>query len=368
MFDSRSFRGCWNEMAKFFVFFVMIGNWFYVEGATQFQGTTMGTSYQILIEDPLSSEVQKELPEAISQVLGRVIETLSHWEPRSEISKLNRDPRSTVEISAEFSKVLREALWVHRVSRGAFDVTVAPLVKLWGFGPMANVESPKMESVIQIRSQTGMSKIALDSQRRLRRLHSGLTLDLSAIAKGYAVDQVVERLSSYGMKNLLVEIGGEVRAIGRKHDGSLWRVAIQMPKGIEKVLSSEEGGGESFGLWKSISVIDQAVATSGTYEHRDSKGRHHIIDPRTGFPTQNGVVSVTVITQSCMRADALATALVVMGVKEGLQLISSLKETDALFLVEEPSSKIPTSPLNMLRAVSSPGFAKKRLVTSSRSH
>ncbi|EHO42129.1 ApbE family lipoprotein [Caldithrix abyssi DSM 13497] len=297
----------------------------------QLEGRTMGTVYHIkLIDDVNASISEKELQSAVDSLLNDINRQMSTYQPQSEISRFNRW-RSTepFKVSPEFLRVVQKALKIYRETNGAFDITVGPLVDLWGFGRKgARFEPPDSQQIARILQRVGAHQLKVCGDTALCKLNPDLEIDLGAIAKGYGVDAVSRLLKENGFTNFMVEIGGEVYASGKKGDRP-WRIGVDQPQYnappgqmVEAVLNLE----------------NCAVATSGDYrnffEYR-GKIYSHELDPHTGWPVANGLASVTVIAPDCMTADALATAIMVMGDERGLPLINSKKGTEALILKRE---------------------------------
>jgi thiamine biosynthesis lipoprotein len=310
------------------------------------EGRTMGTSYHVTVVagpgqsvDGLQGEIDRRLEE--------VNRGLSTWQEDSEITRFNRQAEVGEEfpVSADFLRVMTAAAEVHALSGGAWDGTVNPLVALWGFGPGGPaLSSPSPDRIEAAREEVGFGKIEIRAAGALVKRHPAVTVDLSSIAKGFGVDAVAEVLAGRGFSDFLVEIGGEVFASGRRRDGKPWRIGINRP-------DPAAGPGE---VYKVVPLADQALATSGDYRSyvvEDGRRRSHIIDPRTGQPVANGVVSASVLAPTCMQADGLATAIMVMGPEDGIRLIEDLDGAEALivvnrggFLEEHPSSGFPTLP------------------------
>lgn len=275
---------------------------------TAINGRTMGTTYHIKV---WASTDQNRLQAAVEKTLARINGRMSTFDPGSEVSRFNRSQQTDwFTVSPETMTVLRAAMAVGRASHGAFDITVAPLVNLWGFGTTGRREtSPPAAEIAARKKMVGLDMISLDpGQPRLKKKAPGVTIDLSAIAKGYAVDAVAGQLDDMGFSSYLVEIGGEVRTRGRKADGRPWTVAIEQP----------DPGRRAIAL--AIGLTDRALATSGTYRNffvNNQRRYSHTIDPRTGAPVTHRLVSVSVAAPSCMVADAWATALMVLGPEQG---------------------------------------------------
>jgi thiamine biosynthesis lipoprotein len=223
-------------------------------------------------------------------------------------------------------KVVEEAQRVARLSEGAFDITVGPLVDLWGFGPSGATEEPSEERLAELVAIMGYEQITVDPVNgTLRKAVPECRIDLSAIAKGFAVDEVAAALDREGFSSYMVEIGGEVRTRGRKASGEEWLIGIERP----------DADGRA--VYTAIQLTDLALATSGDYHNfivRDGVRISHTIDPRTGRPIAHDLASASVIHSSCMTADALATALEVLGPEEGFAL-AQRQQIPALFLIRK---------------------------------
>tara|TARA_R110000737_G_scaffold328370_1_gene343025 strand:+ start:504 stop:1541 length:1038 start_codon:yes stop_codon:yes gene_type:complete len=272
------------------------------------QGSTMGTTYNIKV---VGQNIDaNKLQQGIDKKLKQLNQEMSTYIADSELSIFNQSKSLTpITVSAGLARVLKEAIRLGELSDGALDVTVGPLVNLWGFGPKYRPETiPSDELLAATKAQVGLDKITF-SNGMLSKNIPNLYLDLSTIAKGYGVDLVAEFLEASGINNYLVEIGGEMRLKGFKHTGELWHVAIEKP------LSNERA------VHQIIVPKDNAVATSGDYRiYFEANGQRfsHIIDPKTGKPINHKLVSVTVIHPSSMTADGLSTALMVMGEEKAL--------------------------------------------------
>ncbi|MFM5134374.1 FAD:protein FMN transferase [Aeromonas rivipollensis] len=276
-------------------------------------GSTMGTYYSIKVADATVTDAAK-LQAEVDVLLERVNDQMSTYRPDSELSRFNQHKGNTpLVVSRDTARVVTEAIHIGRESRGALDVTVGPLVNLWGFGPDAKpTKVPSDELITQTRQKTGLGNLhvvtSVDADT-LQKDIPDLYVDLSAIAKGFGVDKVAEYLESLGARNYLVEIGGELRINGVNGKGHPWRVAIEKP-------TANAGS-----VQEVIVPGDNGVATSGDYRNYyelDGKRFSHTIDPLTGKPITHRMVSVTVIHPSCMTADGLATALTVMGTQKSL--------------------------------------------------
>jgi len=274
------------------------------------QGRTMGTTYNIKVVATKEQVVGLKLQQQIDDALKQVNQEMSTYIPTSEISQFNQSVSTeAVEVSAGFARVLEESIRLGKLSNGKLDVTVGPLVNLWGFGPDLRPETvPSDELLIATKKRIGLENLELDGNKLSKKVPE-LYVDLSTIAKGYGVDVIAELIESNGLSNYLVEIGGELRLKGFKHTGELWVVAIEKP------LTNERS------IQQYIVPKDNAMATSGDYRNyfeADGVRFSHIIDPATGKPIKHNLVSVTVIHPSSMTADGLSTALMVMGMEQGM--------------------------------------------------
>ncbi len=275
-------------------------------------GTTMGTSYHIKLA-PMAKIDLSALKERINARLADIDNKMSTYKKDSEISRCNRySSKSWMPISAETMMVIDAAQEISQLSNGAFDITIGKLVNLWGFGPTINIDAiPDVNAIQTLLLQVGYHKLELrQDPPALRKSSQAVYLDLSAIAKGYAVDAVARLLLDNQIDNFLVEIGGEIITHGHKQQQQPWVIGIESPVAEQRSIR------------KRLYLQDVAMATSGDYrnyfEHQGTR-YSHTIDPATGYPIKHHLVSVTVIESSCMRADALATAIMVMGPEKGLE-------------------------------------------------
>lgn len=279
-----------------------------------FTGPTMGTIYNVKVVPVPASSKRQVLATGIRETVEKINRLMSTYREDSELSRFNRSsPGSWFELSAETAEVISLGQMISELSSGSFDMTVGPLVNLWGFGPDAARDSiPSAADISAAMATVGYRNITVKTtDAPAVRKQKNVVLDLSAIAKGYAVDKVAELLESHGIVNYLVDIGGELKARGRKQNGKLWQVAIELPTGAGR------------DPHRILSLQDIAVATSGdhwNYFEVDGVRYSHTIDPTSGRPVTHHVASVTVLHASAATADALATAFNVMGVKDGLAL------------------------------------------------
>ncbi len=292
------------------------------------KGEAFGSTYSIVAhahfnipEDELTRQIDTRLKE-----LGAVF---SLYDPNSELSRINAAPAGVrVTISADLHRVLSESMRLSAATDGAYDITVGPLVSLWGFGPGREpAEAPSDAAIAEARSHVGYRHIVYD-EGGLTKLRDGMVLDFSSKAPGYAVDEIARILRDAGCQDYLIEIGGEIDVEGRAPTGQLWTIGVESP---------EEGMAPGERLEAAIRLPYGAVSTSGSYRRfKELGGRHanHIIDPRTGAPASSAAVSVTVLAPACTVADGLGTALMVMGVDEGLRWIALHPGLEAMFLVK----------------------------------
>jgi len=278
---------------------------------THITGPTMGTTYNVKFV-PVDGVEKETLKQQIEQSLIDINLLMSTYIEDSELSRFNQwSSVKPFPMSAQTLKVLNEAKRLGNMSAGSLDVTVGPLVNLWGFGPQSRpVKIPSDELINITRQQVGLKKLTLGPSWA-RKTEPTLYVDLSTIAKGYAVDQLTELLGTHKIKNYLVEIGGEMRLSGIKASGTPWKIAIEKPETDQRSAQ------------KIISIGTNAVATSGDYRNyyeTDGIRYSHLINPSTGYPISHNLVSVTVIHPSSMTADGLATALNVMGKEKALVL------------------------------------------------
>ncbi len=285
--------------------------------SVELTGSTMGTrfSVQIPVNDGLLD--QEVLGREIDNLLGGVERSMSTYIIDSEISKFNLSMSLDWQpVSLEFCRCAEAAIAISQLTNGVFDITVGPLVNLWGFGP--DGASPKPPSDAQIadaKQRVGYKHLYTNCARpALRKDIAGLYLDMSAFVPGYAVDRVAELLDDFKVENYLVEIGGELRARGRNAKGKPWAVAIEEPLERDRDVHSI------------IHLTDRAVATSGDYRNFfefNGQRYSHMIDPRSGRPVTHTLASVTVVAKTAGFADAMATALMILGPDDGMELASA---------------------------------------------
>ncbi len=285
---------------------------------TLLSGDTQGTTYSIKIAAPLGEAEHRRVEETIAQRLDRIDRVLSLYREDSELSRFNRlDGVEPVPASTDLIEVFQMARTVSEVTGGAFDVTVAPLVAAWDFGPAStgDAKAPSDAALAELRGRVGYEKIEVDAARgALRKMVAGVTCDLNAIAQGYTVDRLAADLLGLGYQNFVVEVGGEVCARGHNTRGIPWQVAIEKP-----VFDGRE-------VEQVIPLDNMALSTSGDYRNyreKDGVRLSHLIDPHSGRPVTHHLASVSVLHSQCALADAWATALMVMGPQMGYDLALS---------------------------------------------
>lgn len=272
----------------------------------------MGTTWSVNLVASKSVPLLNVLQDVQTE-LDRVVAQMSTWEADSDLSRFNHAPAGSWHgLPEDFFAVLSYALSVAEASNGAYDPTVGPLVNLWGFGPdPKRGAEPSAFELSAARARCGWRQVLLERGERRLFQPGGLSIDLSAVAKGFGVDLAARKLRACGVTDFLVEVGGELRGEGCKPDGTPWWVALERPPA--EGTAPAETVAALYGL---------SVATSGDYrKFAEIGGRHlpHTIDPRTGRPIAGKPASVTVLHPECMRADALATAITVMGADEGMR-------------------------------------------------
>ncbi len=302
---------------------------------TLISGETMGTTYHIKVVTDNAKNLSG-LKAKIDQRLAQINRSMSTWLKDSEISRFNALEKvgEKFEISDDFLEVMIVAQDLYRLTEGAWDCTVNPLVNLWGFGTAGGRDSiPPLEQINRLLPELGFRNIQILETRYLIKNKASTTLDLGSIAKGYAVDKIAELIEQNGIKNFLIEIGGEVYAAGTRLDGKLWKIGINTPR----------PDAPADQVYKAVAIKDRAFATSGDYRNFfevNGKRYSHIIDPRSGYPVDNGVVSVSVIADTCTFADGLATALMVMGIEKGLTLVNRLRGVETLMIARKEGQNL----------------------------
>jgi thiamine biosynthesis lipoprotein len=296
-----------------------------------FAGFTQGTTYSIAYDN--NKDVSPgELKTEVEKVLSDFDMSLSLYKDSSVISRINRN--ENVIPDEYFIEVFKKSAYISEITDGAFDITVGPLVKAWGFGPDShkNFSETKRDSLLKL---VGMDKVNIVNGR-LVKTDPGINLDVNAIAQGYSVDVICSFLDKKGFKNYLIEIGGEVRSKGTKA-GAHWRI------GIDKPVDNNNSPGET--LQAIIRISDKALATSGNYRKfyiEDGIKYSHTIDPKTGYPAKNRLLSATILADDCATADGIATACMVMGKEKAIEFINNHPEFSAYFVFSDDSGNFRT--------------------------
>lgn len=289
-------------------------------------GSTMGTGYELKLIPAPGQSVPADFQARAEALLARVNQQMSTYDPDSELSRFNRNPSTDwIAASPELVAVVTEGLRLSQLTDGAFDITVGPLVNLWGFGPEPRREqAPSAEEIAQARARVGFRMLQARLQPpALKKARPDLYVDLSALAKGYGVDQLAALAEAQGIHHYLVSIGGDLRAKGHNGQGQPWTIAIERPVPGQRAVE------------RLIRISDHGVSTAGDYRNffeQNGQRYAHIIDPRTGWPVPRTVASVTVISRSDLVADATDTALMVAGAERGFQLATE-HHIAALFIL-----------------------------------
>lgn len=288
-------------------------------------GPTMGTTYNIKYTQQAGIPDSSHLQTEIDRLLEQVNDQMSTYRVDSELSRFNQYQGSDpFQVSGQTATVVKEAIRLNSLTLGALDVTVGPLVNLWGFGPEARRDTvPSEQELAARKAKTGIEHLSVSGDFLSKTLPN-LYVDLSTIAKGWGVDVVADFIESQGIENYMVEVGGEMRLKGRNAQGIPWRIAIEKPSVQERSVQ------------EIIEPGDMAIATSGDYRNyfeRDGMRYSHIINPKTGYPIDNKVVSVTVLDKSSMTADGLSTGLMVLG-EEKAMAVAELNQIPVFMIIK----------------------------------
>ncbi|MBP3725853.1 MAG: FAD:protein FMN transferase [Bacteroidaceae bacterium] len=318
-------------LSLFFLLLLIVGTFFILRNAKskqymQLSGKAFGTIYHITYHS--SRPLQQEVEATLQQVDA----TFSMFNPHSLVARINAGADTT--LNDAFIEVFDMAQQVSEQTQGAFDITVAPLVNAWGFGTKGE-RQPSQQQIDSLLQCVGYGKVKLHGQR-LQRTDKRLQLDFSAIAKGYACDALAHMMRHNGVDNFMIEIGGEVVCQGVNEKGKRWRIAVQQPK---------ENASEDQEYQAILTLCDQAVATSGNYRnfyYKDGRRYAHTIDPHTGRPVQHSLLSATVVAPQCARADAYATAFMVMGLQKAQQFMQQHADLQALLVYEDAQGRLLT--------------------------
>jgi thiamine biosynthesis lipoprotein len=299
----------------------------------------MGTTYTVKVVTGFFQSISG-VKEKIDNRLEEINRSMSTYQKDSEISRFNRLNKAgqKFKISNDFFQVMKAGQKIYRLSGGAWDGTVNPLVDLWGFGHRGRRDKvPANSEIAALLPDIGFANIEVVNPGFLVKKRAAVTVDLSSIAKGYGVDEVAALLRNLGYQDYLVEIGGEIFAAGHRKDGTRWRIGINRPR-------TDAAFDE---VYKVVDIYNQAFATSGDYRNFfevDGIRYPHVIDPRSGYPISNGVAGVSIVADTCTFADGLATAIMVMGPENGLELINRLESVEGLIVVEGPGGGLVDYP------------------------
>jgi len=303
-----------------------------------FTGFAHGSTYSIVYDNKKNID-PAELRNKVEKILSDFDMSLSVYKDSSIISKINRN--EDVVPDSFFTEVFTKSVLISEMTDGAFDITVGPLVRAWGFGPDAHrsFTEAKRDSLIKL---VGMSKVSLINGR-LVKTDPRVCLDVNAIAQGFSVDVICRLFDNLGINNYLVEIGGELRAKGKK-GGNFWKI------GIDKPVDNNMSPGET--LQAIIKISDKALATSGNYRKfyiEDGIKYSHEIDPKTGYPAKNTLLSATIIADECAMADGIATACMVMGKEKTIQFLGIHPEFEAYLVYSDDSGNFKTWTTEILK-------------------
>jgi FAD:protein FMN transferase len=316
--------------AAFFIILVQLVYSCGLQKEVPLTGKTMGTTYHIKVVTGYFKNTN-DLKKSIDRRLKEINQSMSTYIRDSEISQFNALRRSGEKffISEDFFYVVTVAEKIFTLTNGAWDGTIKPVVDLWGFGDFDHENKVPSEKEIQhALLNTGFGHIKISPQQYLIKTKDFISLDLASIAKGFAVDQITKIIKKEGIQNFLVEIGGEGYASGVRNDGKSWKIGINSPHPNAPIDQ----------VYKILTLQNKAFATSGDYRNFfEHNGQHfsHILDPRNGFPVANGVVSVSILADTCTFADGLATAIMVMGHERGLELVNRLDNIECLIVVRK---------------------------------
>ena len=318
------FKAMFTRAALGLLFFVLVG----CDGSpkvVKLEGATMGTRYTVTLLPPRGFD-EKQAQKELDALLAVFTQIASTYEPQSEVNALSAMTLDEwQDISQTLSEMLLISLEVNWLTGGAFDVTVSPLVELWGFGAEQRPQRvPEVSAIEAALAETGFRHIQLDLTEPRIKLKRPVMVDLSGIAKGYGVDMVAEWLERQQVADYLVEIGGEIRAAGSSPRGDDWRVGIEKPEGF------------SGGVQQAIRVSGYGLATSGDYRNyfeEEGVRYSHTLDPKSGYPISHTTASVTVVAETAGYADALATGFLVLGAEKALRLAET--HDLAVFVIEK---------------------------------
>lgn len=290
------------------------------------EGPVYGSTYHITYQFKTGGSLEKD----INLIFERINTSMSTYDKNSLLSRINRND-STAKVDADLKRVLEVGFEVSQKSDGAFDMTVAPIVNAWGFGFTAKekVTSQMIDSLLEF---TGYQKVRIDNDRLIKE-DPRIMLDVNAIAPGYAADAIAEFFESQGIRNYLVEVGGELRCLGVNKEGNPWRVGIDKP--LENSLERE--------IEQVLHLTGNSVATSGNYRkfyEENGVKYSHTINPKTGYPARSNLLSATVVTKECIYADAWATVFMVIGMDSARKLVPEIPGIEVFFIYSDETGAL----------------------------
>lgn len=313
------------------------------------QGRTMGSPYTVKIVDSKMNDAEvTALKLEIEAVLKQVNQWMSNYEPESELSRFNRALANVpFKVSADFARVTRFGLELSRISDGAFDPTLGPLINVWGFGEKGMPKAvPSDEQLAAAKAKTGWRHLKVTDGGELVKDLPEIAVDLGAVAKGFGVDEMVRVLRAHGVRNLYASIAGEVRVMGLNPRGGKWMVGVSVPKDEWRMNDP---------MAAAFAISNLALSTSGDYQKffvdKDGRRMCHIIDGKTGTPVQHSLAAVTVVGPDNMTADGIATTLFVLGEEAGMKIIESRPDMAALFILREKDGSFRQIASSRLKAM-----------------
>ncbi|MBI6875204.1 FAD:protein FMN transferase [Clostridium aciditolerans] len=283
-------------------------------------GYFLGTYINIKIYDNPSDEVFNNVFDILKDIENKMSINISN----SEVSRINQNSgQVAVKVSPETFEVIKKGKYYSDLSKGNFDISIGPLVELWGIGSN-HARVPSSAEIEDAKNKINYNDILLDEDNSTVKLkNKNMIIDLGGIAKGYSADKIVEYLKSKGIKTAIIDLGGNIYALGKSPTKDAWSIGIQNPI---------ESRGEHLGV---LNINNKSVVTSGVYERfleKDGKKYHHILNPFTGYPVENQLVSTTIVSDKSIDGDALSTTLFTLGVKDGLKFIESIEDVDAILV------------------------------------
>jgi len=313
-----------DKIISFLLFFLIIASSLSLNSCSNdnitVHGSTMGTTYTIKINSTKHIK-NNYLEQSIEEKLKDLNSIFSTYSDSTEISKINLSKSKIINLSDDLAFVLKRALYYSQLSDGLYDPTVFPLVDLWGFGPTNINSKPNKNKVNELLENISYKYISLN-EKELLLSNSNLYIDLNSIAKGYAVDSISNLLLNMGFSDFMVEIGGEVKCIGENNKNK-WIIGIINPKDENNLIKTN--------------LKNMSIATSGNYNNYliyEDVRYPHIINPKTGWPINNNIISASVITENCIDADAIATILMLLPYDEGIELVNNMNNVESLLFID----------------------------------